>query len=78
MEGEEQKETTGEENTCWGFGKERSKWSQVRAVILSQPTEVLEAEPGSVIFAPIEIQNQTKWPWKRGCFIGLIDRNAKC
>jgi hypothetical protein len=35
MDGEEQKETTGEENTCWGFGKERSKWSQVRAVILS-------------------------------------------
>jgi len=26
MENEEQKETT-EENTCWGFGKERSKWS---------------------------------------------------
>jgi hypothetical protein len=38
---------------------------------------VLEAEPGSVIYVPVEIQNQTKWPWKRGCFIGLLDRNAK-
>lgn len=30
-----------------------------------------------MILVPVEVQNQTKWPWKRGCFIGLHDRNAK-
>ena len=59
-----------------GFCRERSKWSQIRAVFISKPTDVLEGEPGSVIYAPVEIQNQTKWPWKRGCFIGLLDRQA--
>ena len=29
-----------------------------------------------MIFAEIEVQNQTKWPWKRGCFIGLAKREA--
>ena len=30
-----------------------------------------------VVIAQLEIQNQTKWPWKRGCFIGLSDKNSK-
>lgn len=66
-----------DEQDCWGFGKERSKWSQARAIFISKPTEELEGEPGSVIYAPIEVQNQTKWPWKRNCFIGLLDRQAQ-
>ena len=78
-ENEENKddECSTEQEGCFGFSQQRSKWSQVRAVILSQPKEDLEAEPGSVIYVPVEFQNQTKWPWKRGCFIGLADRNAK-
>ena len=66
-----------DEQECWGFGKERSKWSQARAIFISKPTEELEGELGSVIYAPIEVQNQTKWPWKKGCFIGLLDRQAQ-
>jgi hypothetical protein len=75
-EGKEEESNT-EQEQCFGFGQQRSKWSQIRAVILSQPKEILEAEPGSIIYVPVEIQNQTKWPWKRGCFIGLLDRSAK-
>lgn len=75
---EENKEENQEaQQECWGFGKQRSKWSEARAVFLTKPDQILEGEPGSVIYAPVEIQNQTKWPWKRGCFIGLLDRNAK-
>jgi len=44
-------------------------------MIVRKPEEVVEAELGSVILVPIEILNQTKWPWKRGCILGLADRN---
>ena len=37
----------------------------------------MTGEPGKVIFAEVEIQNQTKWPWKRGCFVGLTTRNSQ-
>jgi len=47
------------------------KWGQKRAVILKYPTEVLVGEPGKIVFAEVEVQNQTKWPWKRGCYVGL-------
>ena len=76
-EGKEEDSTEPESQLGFGNGCSRSKWSQIRAVVLNKPSDVLEAEPGSVIYVPVEIQNQTKWPWKRGCFIGLLDRNAK-
>lgn len=54
--GEEQKDTNTDGNeTEWGFCRERSKWSQIRAVFISKPTEALQGEPGSVIYAPVEI-----------------------
>jgi hypothetical protein len=40
-------------------------------------TEFVEVEAGSTVDIPIEIQNQTQWPWKRGCWIGLEDRESK-
>ncbi len=81
IEREDHKEgdATNETQGCeWGFSKKRSKWSENRAIFVAKPDQVLEAEPGQVIFAPVEIKNETKWPWKKGCFIGLLDRNAQC
>jgi len=49
----------------------RSQWGMKRATIVRKPEGVLIGEPGTVIFAEIEVQNQTKWPWKRGCYTGL-------
>jgi hypothetical protein len=44
-----------------------------RAVILRKPEEVLVGEPGRVIFAEVEVKNETKWPWKRGCYVSIVD-----
>jgi hypothetical protein len=38
---------------------------------LKKPNEPVVGEPGKVVFIEIEFQNGTKWPWKRGCFLGL-------
>lgn len=47
--------------------KQRSKWSEQRAIIVSKPMEPVVAEIGQVVFASLEILNNTKWPWKHGC-----------
>lgn len=39
-------------------------------------TEVVEVEAGATVDVPLEVQNQTKWPWKRGCWLGLEDRGS--
>lgn len=39
---------------------------------------MLVGEPGQVLFLEIDVQNQTKWPWKRGCYIGLANRDSNC
>jgi len=75
---DETKEGETEGQGDWGFGKKRSKWSENRAIFVAKPEDVLQGEPGSVLLAPVEIKNETKWPWKRGCFIGLLNRNAPC
>lgn len=49
----------------------KGKWSEKRAVIKKSPEEVLVGEPGQTVFAQIEVLNDTKWPWKRGCYLGL-------
>jgi hypothetical protein len=46
------------------FCEKRSKWSEQRAVVVSKPNEPIVAQIGQVVFVPIEILNQTKWPWK--------------
>ena len=79
---EEDKEETknGEEKKegCCGFkgfeefAKHRKNWGEKRAVIIRKPEGVLMGEPGQVVLAEVEVQNQTKWPWKRGCFVGLV------
>jgi len=38
-------------------------------MIVSLP-DIIEADPGQYVIAEIEIQNQTKWPWKRDCIFG--------
>jgi len=59
--------------------REKSKWSKNRAIVVAKPEEgSLQGQPGEVIVALFEFKNETKWPWKRGCFLGLADRNAKC
>ena len=68
---EEAKTGEGGDEGFKGFCQERQKWGEKRAIIVRKPEQVLTGEPGQVIFAEIEVQNQTKWPWKRGCFIGL-------
>jgi hypothetical protein len=64
---EETKDATFDEE--WGgiFTEKRSKWSEQRAVIVKKPTEPIVAEIGKIVFVPIEVLNQTKWPWKQGC-----------
>jgi hypothetical protein len=51
------------------FGEKRSKWSEYRAMIVKKPDAPVPARIGQVVFLPIEILNQTKWPWKPGCIL---------
>jgi len=60
----------------WKFGGERSSWGLKRATIVSKTEEVLIGEPGRVVFAQVEVKNDTKWPWKRGCYVGLVDKSG--
>ena len=54
----------------------RSKWSAQRAIVVSKPNGPIECQAnGETIFVPIEVMNQTKWPWKRGCLLGLTQNN---
>ncbi len=55
----------------WNFcGGNRSGWGEKRAVIVKKPEEVIVGEPGSIVIAEVEVENQTKWPWRNGCFLG--------
>lgn len=73
-QGEEKKEGEGEREHphCreWGSWQRDSKWKEKRAIVVRGTEEVLEGEPGQVIMATVDVQNQTKWPWKRGCYLG--------
>jgi hypothetical protein len=55
------------EKRC-GFGKGMYKLK--RAVLVNKP-ETLEALPGSVAIAEIEVKNCTHWGWKQGVFLGM-------
>ena len=45
-------------------------YKQKRAVLVNKP-ETLEALPGSVAIAEIEVKNCTHWGWKQGVFLGM-------
>ena len=51
------------------FGEKRSKWKEQRAIIVTKPQQPVEVRIGQVAFVPIEVLNQTKWPWKHGCYV---------
>jgi hypothetical protein len=53
------------------------KWGEKRAIFTAAPSGVLEGEPGAYVLAELEILNNTKWPWKRGCYFGLVDKDSK-
>jgi len=55
---------------CGGQGGEKP-WKKKRAVVISQPTDVLEAAPGQTLIPTIEIRNGTHWSWKDGVFLGM-------
>lgn len=42
--------------------------------MIKKPEEVLIGEPGKIVFAEIVVQNSTKWPWKRGCYLGVANK----
>lgn len=46
-------------------------------MIVKAPEEVILGEPGQVVFAEVEVQNQTKWPWKRGCFLAMHNKDIE-
>jgi hypothetical protein len=77
---EETKEgqATEENPHCqWKNWKKDSKWNEKRAVV-KITEDVLEGEPGQVIIANVEVENQTKWPWKRGCYLGQTESAVFC
>lgn len=51
------------------FGEKRSKWKEQRAIVVRKPQEPVTVNIGKVAFVPIEVLNQTKWPWKQGCYL---------
>lgn len=51
------------------FGEKRSKWKEQRAIVVNKPQEPVPVQIGQVAFVPVEVLNQTKWPWKKGCYI---------
>ena len=61
----------------WGiFGEKRSKWSEQRAIIVNKPSEPVVCRVGELVFVPIEVQNSTKWPWKRGCVLSTSPKQS--
>lgn len=50
-------------------GEKRSKWSEYRAIIVKKPDSPILAQVGEVVLVALEVQNQTKWPWKQGCVL---------
>lgn len=62
---------------CKGMRKEgchgKGQYKLQRAVLVSKNDEVIECQPGQVIFPVIEIKNNTHWGWKKGVFLGMDD-----
>ena len=48
-------------------------WKLKRAKILSMPKDQLEVYPGQLLMVPIEVRNDTQWPWKENVFLGMGD-----
>jgi hypothetical protein len=48
-------------------------WNKKRAIVVSQPTDVLEACPGQTLLPAISIKNGAHWAWKTGVFLGMED-----
>ena len=58
--GEEEKEGCG-----WKRGGCGKKWAEKRAIFTKMPeNKIVEGDPGSYVLFEVEVQNNTKWPWK--------------
>jgi len=42
-----------------------------RAVLMKKIEQEIQCMPGCVQLQEVEVQNQTNWPWKQGCFLSL-------
>lgn len=56
-----------------GNGNCEKAWRKNRAVVVSQPADILEACPGQVLLPALSIKNGTHWSWKEGVFLGMDD-----
>ena len=56
---------------CRDFCRQRMDFKAKRAVVLKKQEDLIEGDLGQIVFAEVTIQNQTKWPWHRGHYIGL-------
>lgn len=54
-----------------GHHEHRGGHKLKRATLLKKIEEVIECQPGCVVLQEIEVQNNTDWPWKQGCYISL-------
>lgn len=48
-------------------------WKIKRAKVLQFPSEELECFPGQLLMVPVEVRNDTQWPWKENVFLGMSD-----
>lgn len=56
----------------------RSRWGEKRAIFNIKPeNKTVEGDPGKFVFYEVEVTNNTKWPWKKGCYLGMVDKNSK-
>ena len=70
--GQQWKDNCGQK---WNFEGKHS-WKENRAICQRKPEEVLEIYPGQTRLVEIEVLNDTHWPWKAGCMLGLADEQA--
>lgn len=65
---EEEKKESGSWRNCGN----RKGWSEKRAIFTKLPeNNTVEGDPGQYVIVEVEVQNGTKWPWKRGCYFGI-------
>ena len=53
----------------WAFSDgercgQKGAWKNKRALLVTKPSDVLEATVGQVLLPSIEERNATHWPWK--------------
>jgi hypothetical protein len=68
-----QDQNKGKKNSDWCH----KNWNAIRAIPVTVPDHVLEAQPGQILLPAIEVQNGTHWPWKNGCVLTLAQEAAE-